>query len=338
MIFAVGSYTVPGSRGISIYEWDESANKGRLISVYQDLHNPSYLCWDSSSRKLFAVSEVNEDSGAVTVFDIKEDGTLIFSGRQKGPGRAGCHIAVQHNPNRLFAASYSDGRLQAYNLDKGKIGAVVLNHSYQGHGPVTDRQASPHAHQALPDLIGQFLYVADLGSDIIWMHSLKVLDQKPSVSLEVPPGYGPRHLAFDSDGRHAYVLCELKPVLLVCIINPDTGKMTIIQELATVTQKKMKITAPAAVKLHPSGLTLAVSNRFDDTIAVFAISRRSAPDDGGVKLSFIDRFLSRGKTPRDITFSPDGSRLFIANQESHNICCRNFDAVTGLPGEGWGDE
>ncbi len=338
MLFAVGSYTVPGSRGISIYEWDEPANNGRLLSEYHDIRNPSYLSWDSTSRVLYAVSEMDEDFGAVAVFEIEEDGSLIFSGQQKGPGRAACHLAVLHNPDRLFAASYSDGRFIGYELENGKIGPVFLNHIYRGNGPVAGRQDSPHAHQVLPDLHERFIYVSDLGSDTVWMHSLKALEQTLSAALKVSPGYGPRHLALDPDGRHAYILCELVPVLLVCTINPDTGKMTVIQELDTVVQDKMKMTAPAAVKLHPSGHTLAVSNRFDDTIAVFGISRSSASGEDKVKLSLAGRFSCLGKTPRDITFSPDGSRLLIANQDSHNICSRNFNVVTGLPREGWGEE
>jgi 6-phosphogluconolactonase len=94
------------------------------------------------------------------------------------------------------------------------------------------------------------------------------------------------------------------------------------------------------VKLHPSGRTLAVSSRFDDSISVFSISRGGAGSETGeaAVLSLADRFSCRGKTPRDITFSPDGRQLFIANQDSHNISCRNFSPSSGMPAEGWAGE
>jgi len=339
--FAVGSYTRSGGRGISIYQWDDSSKSCRMISEYQDIQNPSYLSWDPSSRKLYAVSEVDDDSGAVTAFHLEEAGSLRYSGQQTGPGRAACHLSYLHNPDRLFAVSYLDGRLQTYSLynsDKSEIGPVLHSYSYQGHGPVTDRQLSSHAHQVLSDLQGDFLYVVDLGSDTIWMHSPDALETPPSAALKVPPGYGPRHLAFDSGGSHVYILCELVPILLVCTIDPRSGELSIVQELETSTPENETITAPAAVKLHPSGRTLAVSNRFDDTIAVLAINRSSSGSRASVELSLSDRFPCGGETPRDISFSLDGSRLFIANQDSHNISCRNFDSVSGLPREGWGEE
>ncbi len=345
-LFAVGSYTHPESpaadpqgRGISIYEWDNSANSARLVSESQDIRNPSYLSWDSGSQNLYAVSEMDENAGTVAVFHLDADGTLKLQNQQEGPGRAGCHLTILHNPPRLFAASYIDGSLRAYSLDNGQIIPAFWNCTYTGNGPVTERQASSHAHQVLPGPFGNFLYVSDLGSDIIWMHSPDALDEPPSAALKVPPGYGPRHLAFDPEGRHAYVLCELQPILLVCSINPRTGEMKVLQELQTAAPGNMNIAAPAAVELHPSGQTLAVSNRFDDTVAVFTISRGAVADAAGKSpvLSLAERFPCRGKTPRDITFSPDGSRLFIANQDSHNISCRNFNTLTGLPGEGWGE-
>ncbi len=343
-LFAVGSYTHPESpaadpqgRGISIYEWDNNANSSRLVSESQDIRNPSYLSWDSGIQNLYAVSEMDENAGTVAALHLDAGGSLILQNLQEGPGRAGCHLTVLQHPPRLFAVSYSDGSIRAYNLDNGQITPAFWNCSYTGNGPVTERQASSHAHQVLPGPLGNFFYVCDLGSDIIWMHSPDDLKKPPSAALKVPPGYGPRHLTFDPEGRHAYVLCELQPILLICSINPQTGKMMILQELQTAAPKNLKIAAPAAVKLHPSGQTLAVSNRFDNTVAVFSIRRDAGAAGKSPVLSLAERFSCKGKTPRDITFSPDGSRLFITNQDSHNISCRNFDTVTGLPGEGWGE-
>ena len=346
MIFAVGSYTNHSSpaidargRGISIYEWVAGNDTYRLTSEYQDIRNPSYLSWDSDSRRLYAVSEVDEGAGAITAFDLDENGFLTFLDQQKGPGRAGCHLTVLPGENRLFAASYSDGRLTCYMLKGGNVGPVILNHSYEGSGPETSRQKSPHAHQVVPGPGANRIYVCDLGSDIIWMHHLDTLAKPPLAALKVPSGYGPRHLAFDPSGQFAYVLCELVPRLLVTTVDSATGDMTIIQELDTVEPEKTDLitptapAAPAAVKVHPSGRTVAVSNRFDDTIAVFDTGYP-----GSVNLSLADRFSCRGKTPRDITFSPDGSWLFIANQDSHNITSRRFDVSIGMPLNDWGAE
>ena len=348
MLFAVGSYTVSRGSGISIYQWDDSLNSSRLVSSSKDIPNPSYLDWDPASRRLYAVSEIADAAGAVAVFNLSDEGILSFSGKREGPGRDACHLKVLHNsgqpgqpdrpgrsdmsgkPDRLYAVSYGEGRLGIYPLNSGDIAPLQYLHPYPGHGIEPQRQASSHAHQVLPGPGGRYLYVTDLGCDTIWMHSAETPGKAPAVALKTPPGYGPRHLAFDKDGEHVYILCELRPYLLVCSLNPESGEMTILKELETASAEGMKKAAPAAVKIHPSGRTLAVSNRFDDTIAVFSISSEG--------LSLADRFSCRGKTPRDISFSADGTRLFIANQDSHNISCRSFEERSGLPLDNWYEE
>ena len=218
------------------------------------------------------------------------------------------------------------------------MGELVASRDYRGHGPNPERQAGPHAHQITLSPWGGRLYLCDLGSDAVWMHQPGDTDhpENPAqIALEVPPGYGPRHLAYDPVLPLAYILCELLPRLLVAAIDPETGVMRILEEHDTVAEEQMTISAPAAVKVHPSGQTLAVSNRFDDTIAVFAILRAGGEGGSSVRLSLVNRFPCGGKAPRDIEFNTTGNRLLIANQDSHNISCRHFDPQSGLPVEDW---
>jgi 6-phosphogluconolactonase (cycloisomerase 2 family) len=345
MFFAVGSYTHPDSpapeprgRGISIFDWDESTGRGRLISEYTDIRNPSCLSSDRDSKMLYAVSEEENSSGSVTAFVYSRGGVLKPVGRQEGPGRAGCHLSPVCSPPGIAVVSYGDGRLRIYPLEEGVPGFPVFTYSYQGSGPDSHRQESPHAHQVLPGPDGRFLYVTDLGSDVVWKHSTADAGKDISPALKLPPGYGPRHLAFDPGGQYAYLLCELVPVLLVCGIDTVSGEMRILQELKTSSPGNIHPGAPAAVKIHPSGKTLAVSSRFDNIISVFTISRGGEISGDKRVLIPAGGFSSRGKTPRDICFTESGSRLFIANQDSHNISCRNFNPLTGLPADGWEED
>lgn len=363
--FAVGTYTYHRSPdidaqglGILIVERDKSGSF-HVLDTYSDIRNPSYLEWLPDRRRLYAVSEMENRSGAVVEFTVSDNWHLRRRCRRKGPGRSGCHLTAVPEARRLYAASYSDGRLTGYGLDEGRLGRVRMDRVYKGSGPSIERQSSPHAHQVLTSPYGEFLYVVDLGSDTVWRHRPGDDSGDPGIALNVPPGYGPRHLAFDPTAPVAYLLCELMPKLLVAVIDPATGNMTLVQEEDTEAEDAMKLAAPAAVKVHPSGRTVAVSNRFSDTIAVFDIERRGSAINSGfssvsktsvagaangasagnllppVRLSLADRFPCHGKTPRDIEFSPDGSLLFIANQDSHEITCRRFNPATGLPEDGW---
>ena len=48
------------------------------------------------------------------------------------------------------------------------------------------------------------------------------------------------------------------------------------------------------------------------------------------KLTFTQRVPSGGKTPRNFTIDPQGSRLLVANQESGNIVEFRVDRATGM--------
>ena len=348
---AIGSYTKHKTidargAGVSIVRRGDDHNSFAIVSEDASVQNPTYLDWDPNTRRLYSVSETSGGKGAVAAFSVGKDGRLGFLDQREGSGRSACHLVALPNLESLFAASYSGGQLTGFALEKGNIGGVFYHCDYSGSGPNSERQNAPHAHQVTMSPFGPFLYVCDLGTDTIRMHKLDSGSTRvgePDTALAVPPGYGPRHLTYDPLSPTAYILCELVPKLLVAAIDTTSGRMNAVQELDTVEPEKAGIAAPAAVKLHPSGRTLAVSNRFDDTIAVFAIARRTGTDGQAVagdaavpSLSLVQRFPCAGKTPRDICFSPDGGTLFIANQDSHTVTTRYFDTITGLPGPDWG--
>jgi 6-phosphogluconolactonase len=335
--FTVGSYTkieghVPDGNGdgISVLEFDGDTGICKTLSVASDVINPTYLALDPSNRILYSVSEESLAFDSIKSWLLDKKGVLVQLNGEKTAGRSGCHISISPDRNQIYSASYSDGVFSAYTLRDGAVDSLSFEFVYQGEGPNRIRQEASHAHQAIPGPDEKHLYVCDLGTDTVWTHSPDALTMPPSVALKVPAGFGPRHMAFDPISDVAYVLCELVPKLLVTVIDADSGSMEIIQELDTVGKNRMEQAAPAAIKIHPSSRTIAVSNRFDDTISVFGIER-----DREVSLSLIDNFPCRGKTTRDMEFSPDGRILFIANQDSHDIQCRHFEGETGMPLEKW---
>jgi 6-phosphogluconolactonase len=80
--------------------------------------------------------------------------------------------------------------------------------------------------------------------------------------------------------------------------------------------------AAAGIRVHPSGRALYVSNRFSDTITVFAVA-----EDGSLEQE--QCFPCGGKTPRDFALAPDGAWLVIGNQDSETISVFAIDPITG---------
>ncbi|QEN09576.1 lactonase family protein [Oceanispirochaeta crateris] len=338
-IFASGCYTeksnIPNAcgEGIVLLSLDDKTGRLSKLTVTEGVKNPSYLDWDRDSQTLYAITENPSGEGEVRSFFRKPDNTLVLSSLQVGPGQAGCHIKAVKQLHRIFAASYRGGSLKSYFLEEGHVGPSLCFIEYSGCGPDADRQGTPHAHQVLPGPDNAYLYVCDLGSDRVWIHDAQKSDLPIISSFIVPPGYGPRHLAFDPEGKYAFILCELVPRLLVVRLNREDGSLVLEQDLSTVGEDSTGGAAPAAVKVHPSGKTVAVSNRFDDTITIFKIQRNP----GALSLKVAESFSSRGKVPRDICFSPSGRWLLMAHQDSNDVQIREINPENGLTKEYWSE-
>ena len=340
--YAIGSYTeklghAPNAcgEGIVIVSFNEDNGEWGETYTLKDLTNPSFLSWDNQNQHLYALTESNEGNGRIQAYKKNRDSTFSRTSIVTGPGKAGCHLALDFSHYSIYAASYVDGSIKGYHLVDGELGESIFLHTYKGSGPNKERQEKSHAHQIMAHPNNKFLYVCDLGSDRIWMHDRTKSEVSDNEALVIPPGYGPRHLAFDVNGEYAFILCELNPRLLVVKIDKNEGTFQIVQDLPTVKPENENVSAPAAVKVHPSGNSVAVSNRFDDTISVFQISRKN--DDGEVSLEFRENFSTKGKTPRDITFSQSGKWLLIANQDSSDIQVKAFDDETGLSKDKWAE-
>ena len=335
--FAIGSYTskqghAPDARGsgLSIISLTAPEASAQMVGLggCLELENPAYLAWNPTSQRLYTACEAGTDPGRVDVFSLDDDGIPRHISSTNGIGHDACHISLSHDGKALYTASYGGGKIAAFNIAQDGTPRFSDNISYTGNGANITRQEAPHAHQILPSPYSDRLYVCDLGTDTVWKHPFNFLAEKaPEVALKLPAGYGPRHLAFDPAQPFVYILCELIPRIIVAEIDHQDGRLEIQQDISSVGEgfASSPDPTPAAIKVHPSGRTLAVSNRFRDTVSIFWIIRQ----DNGTQLKFTSEFACGGKTPRDIEFNKDGSLLLVANQDSHNISSLIFNPKNG---------
>jgi len=186
---------------------------------------PTFLALHPNGRWLYAVGE--DGDGTVTAFTIDDDGLAARATISSG-GADPCHLALSSDARTLYVANYSSGTLGVIPLDddgglRGTGPAQVLAH--EGTGPDPSRQESPHAHfvavresddgtsDGTPR--GEVI-VADLGIDALRHYQVGPDGVLEFAGLtELPPGTGPRHLAFSPDGRRCYVVGELDVTLHV---------------------------------------------------------------------------------------------------------------------------
>lgn len=165
--------------------------------------NPSWLTLDANRGLLFCLNEgLATVNGSLSSFTINSNGSLNHiqntttisgpvSGIIYGEPAGQRAIAMAHYGPTAAVSSFllNGGGKFSYNQN--------ITFSLSQPGPVPDRQASPHEHEAILDPTGQYILVPDLGADLVrvfrYNEDLQLQELSP---LKTAPGDGPRHAAF----------------------------------------------------------------------------------------------------------------------------------------------
>jgi len=329
----VGTASSNESRGIYSFEMDLKTGQLQPVEGPVKIYNPSYLALDHKNRYLYSVTQTDkyngETGGAVAAFFIDpHTGKLHFINEQPAHGKSLCHLSVDRMNQCLFVADYHNGALMTFPvLPDGSLAAESRLVAHSGSGPDLKRQEKAHVHfvSLTPD--EKYLCVADLGIDQVKVYGFDssngVLSAAECFSLHIRPGYGPRHMEFHPDGRHAYLVNELVSSVTVLKYNPAQLLFEAIQYISTLPADYSGISYGAAVHVSPDGKFLFTSNRGHDTIAIFSIDQ----DSGTVEpVSYVS---TGGSWPRDFAMDPTGRFLFAANQDSDNIVPFKMNYING---------
>lgn len=154
-----------------------------------------------------------------------------------------CHLSLDGRENFLMAANYTSDSLAVFALDEqGHLqercdfwqhtprrtdetqGQGNSQQSRKAKNPQENpfkvnplRQEGPHVH--FSEEAGELLWSTDLGLDQVFGYQIDYEQKKltdTGIRLQLPDGYGPRHLAFwHEDMAVIYVLCELSNRIVV---------------------------------------------------------------------------------------------------------------------------
>ena len=329
----VGTYTEKQSKGIYAFRFDPASGEASAVELVAETANPSFLALDQSGSYLYAVNELDtfdgKMTGAVTAYEVNRETAKLNQLQQVSSAGAGpAHISLDRSGRYILVANYGAGNVAVFPIEKdGRLGARTAFEQHVGSSVNKDRQSSPHAHQidASPD--DRFVFVADLGIDELVVYRFDdktgALSPNPIPYAKVAPGAGPRHFATSPSGKFVYLVNEMSSTVEVFAFDGATGKLTPKQSISTLPKDFHGENTTAEIATDRSGRFLYVSNRGDDSIAVFAIH----PQDG--KLSFVERVPTGGKTPRHFALDPTGKWLFAANQDSDTIRIFAVDAESG---------
>lgn len=317
--------------GGGIYLLELEVISGRLILRGQacETKKPFFLALHPGKPVLYAVNIVKE--GTVSAFSIDENsGMLTFLNKHSSEGAGPCHLSVSTSGNYVAVANFNSGSVAVLStLEDGRLGALSAFVQHQGRNEAPGGRGAPHAHGAYFCVGDHVVYVPELGLDRLLAYRFDepgkrlVLDEDASAQL--PPGSGPRHIAFHPSGRFAYVLNQLNNTVSVFRYEPSTGRLSTIQTVNTLPSSYGGANDAAEIQVHPSGRFLYVSNRGHDSIASYSI-------DSDTGLLTVTGFTSSGgKTPVSFSLDPSGEFLLIANQDSDTVVLFRVDQARGIP-------
>ncbi len=189
------------------------------------------------------------------------------------------------------------------------------------------RQHGPHAHSVTLDPANRFAFVADLGPDELTVYRFDptrgVLEPNSAPWIKVKPGVGPRHMAFHSNGKRAYLINEPGSTLTALACGGRRGALNERQVVPTLPEEFRGQSTRADVQVAPSGQFVYGSNRGHNSIVIYRVHPRTG------RLTCIGHEPTQGQTSCSVGIDPTGRFLLAANQDSDTIVTFRIHPRTG---------
>ncbi len=317
----LSGYATDSQPGIQAFFFDEASGQVRARWSFAGIVNPSFISLHPNGRWLFAVSEtsVHAQGRAGQVWAL----ALPATGAQDQPralnhqpsgGDWPCHLNLDASGKWLLVTNYQSGSVSVFPiLDDGTLGEMSDHVQHSGHGPNPERQEGPHTHSSIFTPDQRFVIVADLGLDQLVIYAFDAQQGKLREHARVhdQPGSGPRHMVFHPNQRLLYATHELNNTVTVFDYDAQAATLHPRQTLSTVPEQ-VKQNLAADIHLTPRGDRLYISNRGDNSLAIFPLNPDGTLQEAG--------FTScGGDWPRQFSFSPSGAFVLVANQKSSEV-------------------
>lgn len=335
MLVYFGTYTGEKSQGIYVSRLNLQTGALSPPELAAEAANPSFLALHPTRDLLYAVNEIGQyegqPTGTVSAFSLdRTTGRLTLLNRQPSRGAGPAHLVVDPSGRHVLVANYGGGSVAALPIAAdGSLQPASSAVQHKGSSVNPDRQKGPHAHaiQTGPD--NRFAYVPDLGLDQVLIYRFDsakgTLAPNDPPHAALPPGSGPRHIAFHPRGRLAFVINELTCTITAFEVDATRGALTPVHTISTLPagEPVQKGYSTAEVLVHPSGRFVYGSNRGHDTIVVFSLDEQTG------RLSHVQHEPTQGRTPRNFSIDPTGAFLLAANQRSDSVVVFRIDQQTG---------
>ncbi|MCP4791452.1 MAG: lactonase family protein [Gammaproteobacteria bacterium] len=336
-VLAHQPYAPVSGKGIYAMSLSQSG-KLKLDEIYEAL-NPAVMIPHSNGKVLYAILETIKNEGDVLRYSIDADGALILCDQFRASGRSTCYLTLSPEQDVAIVINYWDAIIDVVDVDKeGRLGKV--RQSFKQYYRAEDqwrqvenredhwgnRQVGPHAHCA--HFWKDWVFIPDLGENAVfqyyWDKGAKQLIRETYIEFEA--GSGPRHMVMHPDLDICYVSNELFNT--VCVARLDASESGVVKprlvplQYESTLDDRSQVSYVSEIKLSPDSKFLYVSNRGDNSIAIFKVLA-----DGRIERRGL--VSTGGKFPRHFAITPCGNAILVVNQDSGHIRVFARDIITG---------
>jgi len=325
--------------GTGIYNLRMSKN-GELTEQEQvPVLNPAVLIPHSSESVIYAIVETIQTTGEIVRYEIDGDKNLAKADSFTASGKSTCYLALSPDKDCAIVINYWDAIIDVVDVDAtGKLGDIIQSfkqlHRAEGEWRQVEvredhwenRQVGPHAHCA--HFWNDWVFIPDLGENAVFQYRFDKKAKKliPDTHIPFKAGSGPRHMAMHPELDLCYVSNELFNTVCVAKLDdsdPSESKPRLVPiQYESTLENRDQTSYVSEIKLSPDARFLYVSNRGDNSIAIFKVLA-----DGQLERTAV--VPTGGKFPRHFAITPCGKAVLVANQDSSYLSLFTRDIESG---------
>ncbi|MEE8857039.1 MAG: lactonase family protein [Lactobacillus sp.] len=316
MHILIGGYTKHESEGIYQFDFIGAGNEAHLEQGRNvvKVGGPTYF--QKAGDLIFTIKNENGQGGIAAYRRGKLVSQLVHDGSSPA------YVGINQDKRLLYTANYHTGMLSVISYDEqGQLTLLdQVKHEDRALGPKPEQDtAHPHYFDETP---GGHLVSCDLGQDRVDFYAFKDGKLSHLASYQNEDGFGTRHLVFDPSGQYFYVAGELSSQVNVVKFDEASWMFQNVATYSTIPADWDKHNGAAAIRMSKDGRFIYVSNRGNDSIAVFEVKADHT-------LKLIQRVSTFGEFPRDFNWDEEEAYVVAANQNTNNATLYARNAADG---------